>query len=106
MMRKLNPKTIRPVDSKYSGATFELVNAVREQIPELRAGEIDPSTGIYKHIYREGLLGDYESRLKGAQLEQFEEIMTGLDQTWDREQGDAVMLVVEGIPGVDNPRRG
>jgi hypothetical protein len=102
MLRKLKPQQILPIDAAYAHGTLELLEMLRAQVPELMDGEIAPSSGIYKSVYKEGLLGDYGSRIQGAQIKQFEETITGLDRTWNREQGDAVILVATGLTHVDN----
>lgn len=98
ILRKLNPEQILPIDSPYSGKFQRLLVALGKQVPELVDGELIPEMGIYKRIYGEGLLGDYELKVHTTQLKQFEETMTRLDGTWNRVEGDAVILMATGIP--------
>jgi SAM-dependent methyltransferase/uncharacterized protein YbaR (Trm112 family)/predicted N-acetyltransferase YhbS len=102
LLRKLMPKQVLPFDAPYPNNTLELLNALRTQVSELRDGKMGPSPGIYKRVYKEGLLGNYEKKLPRKQLREFDEVMTKLDQTWDRKKGDAVIPVATDFPEIDD----
>jgi hypothetical protein len=60
-----------------------------------------PSPGIYKHVYKGGLLGNYEEKLPKKELSRFDNIMTKLDRTWKRKKGDAMIPLAIDTPEID-----
>jgi hypothetical protein len=97
MLRKLKPSRILPIDTPYFGEEIELLKAIKQQVIELKDSNLDLSTGICKRVYKEGKLGDYESRVNPEILQSFENAMTTLDGSWDRSLGDAVILTAQSV---------
>lgn len=91
---------IVPLDTEYSEDDRELLLAIKDQVPELHDQQIDMATGISKRIYREGRLGDYDFSHDDTILQQFEDRMKQLDHSWNRSEGDAVILLVKNVPGI------
>jgi SAM-dependent methyltransferase/ribosomal protein S18 acetylase RimI-like enzyme/uncharacterized protein YbaR (Trm112 family) len=101
LLRKLMPKQVQPFDDPYSSDTLDLLNTLRTQISELSDGKMGPSPGIYKHVYKGGLLGNYEEKLPKKELSRFDNIMTKLDRTWKRKKGDAMIPLAIDTPEID-----